>query len=123
MQGKSEDATGGTGYLTRPEEYARVYAAKKSWYGETVVLRAAPNGLSQSRCGFSVGKKVGKAVVRNRVKRLFKEIVRLTPLKPGWDIVFIARQDAASAKYADLQKTIITLLTRAKIMGSASPAP
>jgi ribonuclease P protein component len=82
-----------------------------------------PNGLSLSRCGFSVGKRVGKAVIRNKTKRLLREIIRLTPLQPGWDIVLIARQKAATAKYADLQKAVVTLLTKAKIIGGARLAP
>ncbi len=74
-----------------------------------------PNGLSISRCGFSVGKRVGKAVVRNKVKRRLREIVRLTPIHPGWDIVLIARQAAVAAGYADLNATVTRLLERAKL--------
>src|SRR4030042_1239283 len=54
-------------------------------------LKALPNELEFSRCGFSVAKDVGKAVVRNRVRRLLREVVRITSIKHGWEIVFIAR--------------------------------
>jgi ribonuclease P protein component len=85
------------------------------------VLRAMPNGLPLSRCGFSVGKNIGKAVVRNRVKRLLREIVRLTPIKPGWDIVLIARSKSSVAQFADLKKIIENLLSRAQILNNANP--
>jgi ribonuclease P protein component len=85
------------------------------------VLRAMPNGLPLSRCGFSVGKNIGKAVVRNRVKRLLREIVRLTPIKPGWDIVLIARSKSSIAQFADLKKIIENLLSRAQILNNADP--
>jgi len=83
-------------------------------------MRAMPNGLPLSRCGFAVGKKVGNAVVRNRVKRLLREIIRLTPLNPGWDIVLIARSKSATARHAELKQALTEMLDRAKILGSTS---
>ncbi len=109
---------GGREYITRPKEYALVYARGNTWVSDLVVVRALPNGLPLSRCGFSVSKRVGKAVVRNRVKRRLREILRRTPLKTGWDIVFIARPAAAAADYASLRKAAEVLLTRAHLLGT-----
>ena len=75
-----------------------------------------PNRLPLSRCGFSVGKNVGKAVVRNRIKRLLREIIRQTPIKPGWDIILIARSNSAVVQFADLKKMVENLLSRARIL-------
>jgi len=80
-----------------------------------------PNGLPLSRCGFSVGKNIGKAVVRNRVKRLLREIIRLTPIKPGWDIVLIARSKSSVAQFTDLKKIVENLLSSARILNNADP--
>ena len=106
----------GEAYLTRTAQYELVYSKGSSWVSNSVVMRALPNGLTLSRYGFSVSRRVGKAVVRNRVKRLLREILRLTPLQPGWDIIFIARPLAASASYANLEKSVKGLLSRARLL-------
>ena len=80
------------------------------------MMKALSNKLSLSRYGLSVSKRVGKAVTRNRVKRLLREVLRLTPLEPGWDIIFIARSGAASASYAEIEKSVVSLLSRARLL-------
>ena len=80
------------------------------------MLKALPNDLEWNRYGFVAGKRVGKAVVRNRVKRLLREVARSTPTKQGWDIVLIARARAASASYHELDAVVKGLLRRAGIM-------
>jgi len=81
-----------------------------------VVMKALPNGLTFSRYGFSVSRRLGGAVVRNQVKRRLREILRLLPLAPGWDIIFIARSQAAGASFASLKKTVPALLSRAGLL-------
>ena len=103
-------------YLTKPEQFALVYDKGSSWISSLVVMKVIPNGLSISRYGFSVSRRVGRAVVRNRVKRLLREILRLTPLQSGWDIVFIARPAAARGDYANLEKSVNDLLSRAQLL-------
>jgi ribonuclease P protein component len=105
-------------YLTKPQQYTLVYQKGNSRTSSLLVMKALPNGLTLSRYGFSVSKRVGKAVTRNRVKRLLREILRITPLKPGWDIVFIARPAASDSDYLSLKGTVDDLVSRARISGS-----
>ncbi len=103
-------------HLTKAEQYALVYNKGRSWLSDLVVMKAMPNGLAFSRYGFSVSKRTGKAVTRNRIKRLLREVLRLTPLETGWDIIFIARPLAANTDYARLEKSIGGLLSRARLL-------
>jgi len=106
----------GEEYLTKSEQYALVYDKGSSWASELMVMKALPNQLALSRYGFSVSRRLGGAVVRNRVKRRLREILRSLSLEPGWDIIFITRPKAAAAGFTSLEKTVRGLLARAKLL-------
>ena len=106
----------GEQYLTKAEQYALVYKEGRSWTSRSLVMKAMPNGLCLTRYGLSVSKRTGNAVTRNRIKRLFREILRQALLKPGWDLVMIARRPAADAAYADLDGEVKKLLLKADIL-------
>jgi ribonuclease P protein component len=106
----------GEQYLTKSVQYALVYNKGSSWVNNLLVMKALSNGLALSRYGFSVSRRVGKAVVRNRVKRLLREILRAASLQPGWDIIFIARSYAAGVNYAELEAAVKDLLSRAGLL-------
>ena len=108
--------------LRKKSHFAAVYERGRTWPGDLVVLRTLPNGLEWNRYGFVAGKRLGKAVARNRVKRLLREVTRATPTRSGWDLVFIARSQAAGVNYHELEATVSVLLRRARILADKDRA-
>ena len=108
----------GEGYLTKTGQYALVYSKGKSRTSDLFVMKTLPNGLNLPRYGLSVSKRVGNAVIRNRVKRMLREILRTKPLESGWDIMLIVRSLAANANYTEMDKSIDDLLSQAQLLRS-----
>jgi ribonuclease P protein component len=95
------------------EAFERVFREGQLWATPLLVLRASPNDSPHSRIGYSTSKRLGKAVVRNRLKRRLREAVRATPIIPGWDIVLIAREASRTATFTQLCDALNQLLQRA----------
>jgi len=106
--------------LTRPQEFQRVLRQGRAWMNDLLVVKALPNDLGRTRFGFVVGRGVGKAVVRNRVKRRLREIVRQAPIQEGWDVVVIARRDTGGVDFWTLKHSLEGLLRRARLL---APGP
>lgn len=102
--------------LTKRAQYVSVYRQGSTYIDNLIVMKVLPNKLNLSRYGFSVTKKVGKAVQRNRLRRLLREIMRLKLIEPGWDIVLIARSKAVAAGYLQLGESVARLLGRAQLL-------
>jgi ribonuclease P protein component len=101
--------------LTKPEHFTLVYDEGITQKDNYLVLKARPNQLEFSRCGISVSKRIGNAVTRNRAKRVLREILRLSSLSPGWDIILIVRGPAAGGNYQQLSQSVAGLLSKAQI--------
>ena len=85
-------------------EFRRIYRKGKSVVSPTMVLYCQRNRQGRTRLGVTVSTKLGKAVVRNRVRRRFREIFRLAQpqLKQGYDFIIVGRTRAVEAEYAEL---------------------
>jgi ribonuclease P protein component len=82
-----------------------------------LVLRSLRTGRPETRIGLSTPRSLGGAVQRNTVRRRLREIVRerLEAIGPGWDLLLIARPEAATASYAELREALGSLLERSGI--------
>ena len=83
-----------------------------------LVLYARRNRTTTNRVGLTVSKKLGKANVRNRVRRRLREVYRLNEERflPGWDIVVVARSKAVNAPFEKLTESYLSLAKRAGIL-------
>jgi ribonuclease P protein component len=88
-----------------------------------MALRSAPNSRELSRYAFAVPKRVGTAVVRNRVRRRLREALRALPVCEGYDLVISVRPEAAAATFQTLLSELKLLLRRAKLIDPPAPAP
>jgi ribonuclease P protein component len=84
-----------------------------------LVLRMLRTDRPETRVGLSTPRSLGGAVQRNRVRRRMREVVRerLPEVGAGWDLLLIARPEAASATYAELREAVRSLLERSGIGG------
>jgi ribonuclease P protein component len=101
--------------LTQSRDFARVKGNHQSAYHPLAVLVYVRNELDYSRAAVVASKKVGVAVIRNRVRRRMKACLQENwkSIHPGWDLIFYLRSAIVSADYQDIQNAIMHLLKEA----------
>ncbi len=102
--------------LRRSSDFATAYREGQSFSNRLLAIRPRANGLPHNRYGFVTARAVGKAVVRNRVRRRLREAMRSLSVASGWDVVVIARRSAAAAAYWELRLALASLLERAGVL-------
>ncbi len=109
--------------LRKSSDFQRVRQQGRSVMSRLLILAWTPNDIASVRIGFVISKRISKhAVTRNYIKRLLSEAIRpvLADLPQGLDIVFSARGQIVGADLFTLRQDIITLLRRARLLGSPS---
>lgn len=104
--------------IRKNREFRNVYKKGKSISNRYLVLYVKKNGKDLSRLGISVSKKVGKAVIRNRVKRRIRESYKLysSEVAKGYDLIFIARVSSNNQDFKVINNSVVSLLKKAGIM-------
>ena len=102
--------------LTKAKDFAAIRRNGRSSSDRLLVLRVRLNEGGTTRVGFSVSKRIGNAVLRNRIKRRLREIVSLMSVEEGWDLLLIARKDAHSTEFQGLSCSVFKLFKRAGVL-------
>ena len=91
--------------------------------GFVLQIAPAPDEVPTTRVGFTVSRKVGNAVERNRVRRRLREVVRTVipaQASPGFDYVLVGRQAALRRDFAALREDLVEALKRLKALAAAT---
>jgi len=104
--------------LRRSEDFKRLREGGVTVQNRYLLLSQMPNGLPYNRYGMITSMRLGGAVVRNRVRRLLREALRvLHPrLCTGYDIVLIARPPLVEQPFVDVQRIVRELFQQAKLV-------
>lgn len=109
--------------LKRRSDFQRVYRIGRSWANRYFVLYVFESEVLAGKVGFAAGKKLGCAVVRNRVKRLLRESYRKhqAELKPGLAFLLVGRKAMVDVKCDTVERSFISLGRRAGIFTDTEP--
>ena len=104
--------------LKRNNDFRRLYSRGRSFLSPVLVTYVMKNRLNVVRVGITSSKKIGKAVVRNRSRRVIREAYRglSSQVKPGYDIVFVARGKTPYVKSTDILRVMKKELKEAGVL-------
>lgn len=111
--------------LRRPEDFGLVRQHGRIYQHRLLTLNVVPNGLADNRYGIVTSKRLGKAVARNRVRRLLREVLRqMHPhLQTGFDVVVIARPALAGQPFEVVRRIIRQLAMQSGLLPMESDVP
>ncbi len=104
--------------LTRPHDFAALQERGTIRSHPLLSARVLRTDLATTRFGLATSRALGSAVVRNRVRRRLREAIRslLPSVRPGWDVLVIARPAIVRAEYRAVGDALARLLGRAGVV-------
>ena len=107
--------------LSRPQEFAAIQERGTVRSHPLLTTRVLRTDLGLTRFGLATGRTLGKAVVRNRIRRRLREALsELAPaLRPGWDVLVVARPASVAAGYRALVGALRAQLEQAGVVEGA----
>jgi ribonuclease P protein component len=101
--------------IKKNTEFRTIYGHKRSIADRNLVLYCWPKRMPNPRLGISISKKVGKAVLRNRIKRQIKEIMHCNQQACDcpYDIIFVVRAACAEASFSEIEASCLKLIKQA----------
>ena len=103
-------------------EFNRVYSKGRSYVNHMMIIHVISSDDVKGKVGFAVGKKIGNAVVRNRIKRIMREAYRISQhdINQNVSMILIARKPLIDAKSYMVQKAFTNLCKKAEIIKRGS---
>ena len=105
-------------HIRRRADFERAYETGIRLSGRLMTVFVKSNDGEHARLGIAATRKIGGAVVRNRAKRLTRELFRHLKPDTGIDIIVVPRREFSDAPYLDLERELTDLLDRARRRGS-----
>ncbi len=104
--------------LRKNKEYNYIYKKGISTACKLLIIIYVPNRTGKLKVGFSVSKKIGKSVTRNRIRRLLKEGMRsiIQSVNPGYNYIIIARNAIIDKSLTEITQSLIYVLKREKLL-------
>jgi len=104
--------------LRSNEDFKKVYKYGKSYWNRNLVIYFRKNELDHCRIGFTVTKKIGNSVVRNKIRRRMKEIIRknIDNISGEYDIILVPKKNVADIDYKTLESATIHILKLAGLL-------
>ncbi len=99
-------------------EFKEIYKDGKNYWNRNLILYVRRNDLKETRVGYTITKKIGNAVIRNKIRRRMKEIYRSNfhNVKEGYDLIFIAKKNVINIPFKELEGSMIHILSISKLL-------
>jgi len=108
--------------VKKNSQFRIIYSQGSSYANKLLVLHFLENATDKTRFGITVSGKVGKAVLRNKIKRRIKAAIRLNSenIKPGYDIILVVRTNASESTYKEISEAVNHLLRKNDLLFNTS---